>query len=71
MKCIWTIDDNQARLELTAETITDKAIMDGLGNAQSATVKRNGTLSFTIELPKQPVVKPTLPRPADEVRDQL
>ena len=71
MKCIWTIDDNQARLELTAETITDKAIMDGIGNAQSATVRRNGTLSFTIDLPKQPVVKPPIPRPADEVRDQL
>ena len=71
MRISWTIDADQARLELTPETITDKAILDGLGNAQTAQVKRNGTLQFLIELPKQPLAKPLIPRPGDEVRDQL
>lgn len=71
MRVVWLIDQDQAKLELIPETMTDKAILDGLGNAQTAHVKRNGNLTFVIDLPKQPVVKPPIPRPADEVRDQL
>ena len=69
MKLTWTITDETARLELSPETVTDKAIIEGLGNAQTATVKRNGVLSFTVELPKQAVAKPIIERPADAVRD--
>jgi hypothetical protein len=71
VKVVWMIDSDQARCELTPETITDKAIIDGLGNAQTASVKRNGNLTFILELPKQPVIKPPMDRPRDEVRDQL
>lgn len=71
MKTKWTIDDEQAHLECSPETVTDKAIMEGLGNVTSATVKRNGTLTFIIDLPRQQLSKPTVARPSDEVRDNL
>lgn len=69
MKTIWSIDGNQARMELVPETMMDRALLDGLGNITSATVKKNGTFVFLMELPSQAVAKPTLPRGADEVRD--
>lgn len=70
MKLSWSIDTEHATLVLEPETAMDRAIIDGMGNVQTATVKRNGTLTFVLDLPKQVIAKPTIPRPADEVRDQ-
>ena len=69
MKLAWTITDETAQLTLKPETITDQAILDGLGNVQTATVKKNGNLTLTMDLPKLPVAKPIIERPADAVRD--
>ena len=71
MKTKWNIDDDQAVLECVPETLTDKSIMEGLGNVTTAIVKRNGTLSFIMDLPKEALAKPKIPRPADDVRDTL
>lgn len=69
MKLAWTITDETAQLTLTPETVTDKAVIEGLGNVQSAAVKKNGVLAFVMDLPKLPVAKPIIERPADAVRD--
>ena len=67
MKTKWTIDDDVATLECLPETVTDKSIMEGLGNVSTAVVaKKNGTLSFLISLPKEPIARQ---RGTDEVRD--
>ena len=69
MKLAWTITDETAQLTLTPETVTDKAVIEGLGNVQTASVKKNGVLAFVMELPRQAVAKPIIERPADAVRD--
>lgn len=70
MKLSWSIDTEHATLVLEPETAMDKAIIDGIGNVQTATVKHNGGLTFVLDLPQQPIIKPTIPRPSDQVRDQ-
>lgn len=70
MKLSWSIDTEHATLVLEPETSMDKAIIDGIGNMQTASVKRNGTLTFILELPKTIIAKPTIERKSDEVRDQ-
>ena len=70
MRLSWSIDTEHATLVLEPETAMDKAIIDGMGNVQTAAVKRNGTLTFVLDLPKAMIAKPTIERKSDEVRDQ-
>lgn len=69
MNLSWRIDEKNAIIILEPATTTDRAILEALGNVQIATVKKNGLLTFTMELPNQPLVKPIVERPADQVRD--
>jgi hypothetical protein len=71
MRLEWRITQDVVELSLIPETQMDKLTMEGLGNVETAKVKRNGTLTFIMELPKTTVSKPQLIRPADDVRDNM
>lgn len=50
MKVTVLIDEKHAHYSLIPETNVDKTFLEIIGSVQTAAVKRNGTVTFSVEL---------------------
>lgn len=73
MKRTFKTDDTEGTWTMTfePETISDRAEHDAIDPNQPVTISRNGKLVISGKLLTTPLPKPTVARPADDVRDNL
>ena len=65
----FKVESERVTVTMIPDTALDRAVIEGIGTAQTATIRKNGVLTFVIDVPRAPIAKPSTPRPADEVRD--